>query len=164
MWAVSFYLIFNAYKFLSKEVFADFRVALLHGKMKPLVKQKIMTDFAQGRTDILISTTVVEVGVDVPNATIMVIENADKFGLSTLHQLRGRIGRGEMESFCLLFTSQESSQDSKRLKAMQNHHSGFRLAEIDLSLRGPGDMYGLKQHGFANLKIANFSDEKSPCL
>jgi len=136
-----------AYKFLSKEVFPDFKVALLHGKMKPLVKQKIMTDFTQGRTDILISTTVVEVGVDIPNATIMVIENADKFGLSTLHQLRGRIGRGSEKSYCIVTSESPEPLASRRLTYFLTCNDGFALAEHDLELRGAGQYFGVAQHG-----------------
>jgi ATP-dependent DNA helicase RecG len=141
------------------KVFPKLKLDLLHGRMKSAQKEQVITKFKQKKTDILVSTPVIEVGIDIPNANIMIIEAAERFGLAALHQLRGRIGRGDKQSYCLLFTSSNSSQDSKRLAALKNHHSGFALAEIDLELRGPGEMYGLRQHGFASLKIASFSDE-----
>ncbi len=146
------------YKNLTK-IFPDLKLDMLHGRMKSADKEKIITKFKQKKTDILVSTPVIEVGIDIPNANIMIIEAAERFGLAALHQLRGRIGRSDIQSYCLLFPSSDNSKDSKRLKALKDHHSGFKLAEIDLSLRGPGEMYGLKQHGFASLKIASFSDE-----
>ena len=147
------------YKNLNK-IFPNLKLDILHGRMKGADKEKVITKFKQKKTDILVSTPVIEVGIDIPNANIMIIEAAERFGLAALHQLRGRIGRSDIQSYCLLFTSSENTQDSKRLKALKDHHSGFKLAEIDLSLRGPGEMYGLRQHGFASLKIASFSDEK----
>ncbi|MFH1353435.1 MAG: ATP-dependent DNA helicase RecG, partial [bacterium] len=132
-----------AYRVLSKEIFSDFRVALLHGKMKPGEKQKIMKDFSLRRTDILISTTVVEVGVDVPNATIMVVENADRFGLSTLHQLRGRIGRGCEKSYCIVTCENPEPATQKRLTYFLACNDGFALAERDLELRGAGQYFGV---------------------
>lgn len=143
---------------LQKEVFQDFRVGLLHGKMKGKEKDQILTDFAQGKLDVLVATPVVEVGIDIPNATIMVIEAAERFGLSQLHQLRGRVGRRTRESFCLLYTESLQAKTRERLRSLETVYIGAELAELDLKLRGPGDMYGTAQHGANNLKIASFSD------
>lgn len=147
------------YRKLSKTVFRDYKVGLLHGKMKPAEKEAVMSDFSRGEIDILVSTTVVEVGVDVPNATVILIENADNFGLSQLHQLRGRVGRGEHKSYCHLMMSGHD-KPSARLKEIEKSQDGFYLAEADLRLRGPGEIYGRAQHGVLNLKIANLSDTK----
>lgn len=143
---------------LSKEIFQEFKVGLLHGKMKGKDKDKILTDFAEGKIDVLVATPVVEVGIDIPNATIMVIEAAERFGLSQLHQLRGRVGRRERESFCLLYTESLNQKTRDRLKSLETIYIGAELAELDLKLRGPGDMYGTAQHGANRLKIASFSD------
>lgn len=143
---------------LSQKVFPQLKLGLLHGRMKAKEKEKVIADFKDKKINILVSTPVVEVGIDIPNATIMMIEGADRFGLAQLHQLRGRVGRSNQQSYCLLFTSQKSKQTLKRLSAMQKYTSGFKLAEIDLKLRGPGEIYGTKQHGFIPLKIASFSD------
>ncbi len=132
---------------LRAELPKDVRIASLHGKMQPRQKQQIMDSFRRHECDVLVSTTVVEVGVDVPNATLMVVEAAERFGLAQLHQLRGRIGRGEHESTCYLMASTKDLAHSPRLKAMEQHDSGFLLAEIDLQLRGPGELYGLRQSG-----------------
>ena len=141
------------------EVFRDKQVEFLHGKMKPAEKDTVMEKFAEGRIDILVSTTVVEVGVDVPNATLIVIENAESYGLAQLHQLRGRVGRGSAEAFCYLMTSGDL-QPSRRLYELERSTDGFYLAEVDLKLRGPGEIYGALQHGALDLRIATFSDTK----
>lgn len=147
------------YKKLRQGVFKHRTIGLLHGKMKADEKDAVMRSFAQGDVDILVSTTVVEVGVDVPNATIMMIENADRFGLSQLHQLRGRVGRSSHQSYCYLIMS-DSSKPSQRLREIENSNDGFYLAEVDLRLRGPGEVYGRAQHGALNLQIATLADTK----
>ncbi len=139
-------------------VFPQRRIQELHGKMKSAEKEEIMTAFREGRINILVSTTVIEVGVDVPNATFMVIENAERFGLAQLHQLRGRVGRGEKQSFCLLFPSSDSKKENERLQLMESTTDGFVLAEKDLELRGPGELTGLAQSGLPALKYASLQD------
>ncbi|MBR5455829.1 MAG: ATP-dependent DNA helicase RecG [Bacteroidaceae bacterium] len=143
-------------------VFCDYRLSKLHGKMKPKEKDEEMRRFASGETQILVSTTVIEVGVDVPNASVMVIENAERFGLSQLHQLRGRVGRGASQSYCLLVTDYKLSEDTrKRMEIMTTSNDGFEIAEADLKLRGPGDMEGTQQSGIAfDLKIANLARDE----
>ncbi|MDP3888656.1 MAG: ATP-dependent DNA helicase RecG [bacterium] len=143
---------------LSKKVFADLRVGLLHGRLKSKEKDEVVNRFREGRLDILVSTPVVEVGIDIPQATIMMIEAADRFGLAALHQLRGRVGRGQKESFCFLFSENSEGKSLERLKALEKINLGMELAEIDLKMRGPGEIYGTAQHGIPNLKIASFSD------
>ncbi len=143
---------------LSKDVFKDFKVGILHGKMKAREKDAILKEFADGKLDVLVATPVVEVGIDIPHATIMVIEAAERFGLSQLHQLRGRVGRRTRESFCLLYTESPSDKTRERLKSLESIYIGAELAELDLKLRGPGDMYGTAQHGAKMLKIASLSD------
>lgn len=142
---------------LQKSVFPDLRVALIHGKMKGAEKDAVMNAFAQGEYDILVATTVIEVGVDVPNATLMVIENADRFGLSQLHQLRGRVGRGKDKSYCVMFSSVKHVETNARLKALCKTNDGFKIAEEDLALRGPGDFFGQRQSGLPAFKVANLS-------
>lgn len=147
------------YKKLRNSVFGHRKIGLLHGKLKPDEKHVVMKDFADGKLDILVSTTVVEVGVDVPNATIMLIEDADRFGLSQLHQLRGRVGRSHHQSYCFLMMS-DTKQPSQRLKEVEKSNDGFYLAEVDLKLRGPGEIYGHAQHGSLNLQVATLADTK----
>ena len=145
------------YNKLSKTIFSHRRVGLLHGKLPAEEKAEVMQKFADGELDMLVSTTVVEVGVNVPNATVMLIENADNFGLSQLHQLRGRVGRGKYQSFCHLMMSGHD-KPSQRLREIEKSQDGFYLAEVDLKLRGPGEIYGKMQHGDLNLKIASLAD------
>ena len=146
---------------LQQQVFPQLRVALLHGKMKGSEKEEIMGRFAAGEFDLLVSTTVIEVGVDVPNATLMVIENADRFGLSQLHQLRGRIGRGEAKSYCVLVSDNRSPETLQRLQALCATHDGFRIAEEDLKLRGPGDFFGSRQHGLPVFRMGDLAQDLS---
>jgi len=145
------------YKRLKNSVFGHRRIGLLHGKMKSAEKEAVMSDFKAGVYDILVSTTVVEVGVDVPNATTMIIENADRFGLAQLHQLRGRVGRGIHQSYCYLMMS-STNKPSERLREVEKSDDGFYLAEVDMNLRGPGEIYGRMQHGALNLQIATLAD------
>lgn len=144
---------------LKNGVFSDIRVSLLHGKMRPSEKEEIMDDFRKNKTDVLISTTVIEVGVDVPNATIMVIMNSERFGLAQLHQLRGRIGRGSFESICFFVGNIKSQDGLERMKTMVRETDGFKIAEKDLELRGPGDFCGTKQHGLPMFRIADLTHD-----
>jgi len=144
---------------LSKEIFPDLKLGLLHGRMRPAEKDEVMMKFRDNQYDILVSTTVVEVGVDVPNSTVMLIEGADRFGLAQLHQLRGRVGRGGDQSYCLLIPTHEDATENERLQAMSSTNSGFELADLDLKTRGPGEFLGTRQAGFAStLKMASITD------
>ncbi|QQG40682.1 MAG: ATP-dependent DNA helicase RecG [Candidatus Levyibacteriota bacterium] len=143
---------------LQKEVFPNLKIGLLHGKLKSKEKDEVLRQFKEKKFDILVATPVVEVGIDIQNATIMLIEASERFGLAQLHQLRGRVGRGDKQSYCLLFTESKSPQTLERLKALETMHVGAELAELDLRLRGPGEMYGTMQHGAKQLKVASFSD------
>ena len=143
---------------LKKEVFPDLKLELIHGKLKAKEKNTILSKFKNGQANILVATPVVEVGIDIPNATIMVIEAADRFGLSQLHQLRGRVGRSNKQSYCLLFSDSQNPKTIKRLKNMESLFVGAELAELDLTLRGPGEIYGTAQHGIPSLKVASFYD------
>jgi len=147
------------HKKLQNSIFKHRKIGLLHGKLKSNEKDSVMQDFLSKKIDILVSTTVVEVGVDVPNATVIVIENADRFGLSQLHQLRGRVGRSVHQSYCYLITS-TSAKPTERLREIEKSNDGFYLAEVDLRLRGPGEIYGRAQHGALNLQIATLSDTR----
>ena len=146
------------YKKLSEEIFPKFKIDMLHGRMKPDEKEKIMKKFKKGKTDILVSTSVVEVGIDVPNATVMMIEGAEKFGLAQLHQFRGRVGRGNYQSYCFLLTSSSSPKTNKRLRALKSCENGFELAEKDLEIRGPGELLGSRQWGIPDLSMASLKD------
>lgn len=143
---------------LDKNIFPEIKIGMMHGRMKSAEKEKIMNDFLANKIKILVSTSIIEVGIDIPNAGIMMIEGADRFGLAQLHQFRGRVGRAEHQSYCFLFTDSDSSRVLNRLTALVNHHDGFSLAKIDLKFRGPGEVYGTLQKGFPELKMASLFD------
>ena len=146
-------------KQLQEQVFPDLKVDFLHGKMRPKEKERVMSTFAAGQTDVLVSTTVIEVGVDVPNAALIIIENAERFGLSQLHQLRGRVGRGSHKSYCVLITASRSETARQRLRTLAQTRDGFKISEEDLKLRGPGDFFGNRQHGLPALHIADLAGD-----
>jgi len=142
------------------EIFSKYSVSMLHGKMKPKEKEQVMKDFSDNKINILVATSVIEVGVDVPNATTMVIEGAERFGLAQLHQFRGRVGRGDDQSFCFLMSGSSAKQTRDRLKALVEHNNGFKLAQIDLATRGPGQFFGLQQSGIPDLAMSSLKDLK----
>ena len=145
---------------LQKKIFPNLRLGLLHGRMKGEEKDATMSSFARGELDVLVATSVVEVGIDVPNATVMLIEGADRFGLAQLHQFRGRVGRGEHDSFCLLVSDSASGEAEERLRAVEATNDGFELAQKDLDMRGPGEFLGTRQSGLRDLRLANVTDIK----
>ncbi len=152
------------YATLSQEVFPDLRLALLHGQMKGSEKDAIMSAFAAGESDVLVSTSVIEVGIDVPNASVMIVEDAERFGLAQLHQFRGRVGRGQAKSYCVLVSAAENDAALERMRILESTNDGFALAEKDLQLRGPGDFLGTRQSGLPELRIAQFSDLETLAL
>lgn len=144
---------------LKNEVFKDYKVGLLHGKMPSKEKEKIMKEFKKNKIQVLVSTVVIEVGIDVPNATLMLIENAERFGLSQLHQLRGRVGRGEYESYCILLSDPRTDAAMERLKAIEGTLDGFEIAEADMDIRGPGELFGTRQHGLPEIRFGNIAKD-----
>ncbi len=148
----------SEFKRLQEEVFAGLRLGLVHGRLSAEAKDGVMGAFGAGELDILVSTSVVEVGVDIPNATVILVEGADRFGLAHLHQFRGRVGRGEARSYCILLADDPSPEGAARLAALEETSDGFALAEKDLELRGPGQFFGLRQSGLPELRVARLSD------
>ncbi|HTV76412.1 MAG TPA: helicase-related protein, partial [Candidatus Baltobacteraceae bacterium] len=142
-----------------KKLLAPFRVGLLHGRLKPAEKENVMADFRANRIQALLSTSLIEVGVDVPNATVMLVENAEAFGLAQLHQLRGRIGRGAHESFCILISDAKNAEARERLKILEETNDGFKIAEADLKLRGPGELLGREQSGLPKFRFGNLVED-----
>jgi ATP-dependent DNA helicase RecG len=151
--------VMSEYEKLSKNIFPNLKVGYLHGKMKIEEKDLVMKKFKDKEIDILVSTSVVEVGVDIPNASVMMIEGAERFGLAQLHQFRGRVGRSEYQSYCFLFPQKQAQKSSERLKYFEKENDGFKLAEKDLEIRGPGDVYGTVQSGEENLRLAKLTDQ-----
>jgi ATP-dependent DNA helicase RecG len=151
--------VMDEFKKLSEKIFPHLRVGFLHGKLKPNEKEETMSKFGAHELDILVSTSVIEVGVNIPNASIMMIEGAERFGLAQLHQFRGRVGRSHHQSYCLLFTENSSSKIQERLHFFEHCHDGFKLAEKDLEIRGPGEVYGTEQSGMMQLKLAKLTDQ-----
>ncbi|MBI5123973.1 MAG: hypothetical protein HZA72_00965 [Candidatus Omnitrophica bacterium] len=144
---------------LKKEIFPEFEVGLLHGRMSSKDKEKVMKEFKKGKVSILVSTIVIEVGIDIPNASVMIIENAERFGLSQLHQLRGRIGRGAHESYCVLLSDPGTDAAIERLKAIEGTLDGFEIAEADMDIRGPGEIFGTRQHGLPEIRFGNIAND-----
>ena len=140
---------------LSAALPSSVRIGILHGKMKPADKNRIMEDFSAGNLDVLVSTTVIEVGINVPNATVMMVENAERFGLAQLHQLRGRVGRGAFQSYCIFINSMEKKETMERLEILNRSNDGFYIASEDLKLRGPGDLFGIRQSGEFSFRIGD---------
>ena len=151
----------SLYKKLNENVFKEFNVGLVHGRMKARDKEEIMNDFSNNKINILVSTTVIEVGINVPNSSIMVIVDSNRFGLSQLHQLRGRVGRGEYQSYCFLLSEKLGRIAKERINAMVESCDGFKIAELDLKLRGPGEILGLRQHGVPELRLADIVKHQS---
>jgi ATP-dependent DNA helicase RecG len=152
----------DGYESISRDFpLPKYSISIVHGKMKPAEKEAEMQRFSNGKTNIMVATTVIEVGVNIPNASVMIIESAERFGLSQLHQLRGRVGRGSEQSYCIVMTSHKLSNDSKiRMETMTRTNDGFEIAEVDLKLRGPGDLMGTQQSGVLNLQIADLVRDK----
>ncbi|MBU0596975.1 ATP-dependent DNA helicase RecG, partial [Patescibacteria group bacterium] len=150
--------VMQEYEKLSKKIFPDLNIGFLHGKMKSCEKDKAMEQFSNGTINILVSTSVVEVGVDIPNASVMMIEGAERFGLAQLHQFRGRVGRSEHQSYCFLFTDSDTDKVKKRLEFFEKNNDGFKVAEYDLEMRGPGEVYGVTQSGMMNFRLASMKD------
>jgi ATP-dependent DNA helicase RecG len=142
-----------------KKLLVPFRVGLLHGRLKPAEKENVMSEFRANKIHVLLSTSLIEVGVDVPNATIMLVENSEMFGLAQLHQLRGRIGRGAHESFCILISDAKNAEARARLKILEETNNGFKIAEADLKLRGPGELLGREQSGVPKLRFGDLAED-----
>ena len=149
----------SAFKKFNEEIFPEYSIGFLHGKLKKDEKQNLMDQVNSGKIDCLVSTTVVEVGIDNPNATIMLIENAERFGLTQLHQLRGRIGRGQFQSYCYMVQRKKTENSTKRLKILESTLDGFKISDEDLKLRGPGEFFGTKQHGYVSSKLLELNKD-----